>query len=76
MWQYYSPSLVIESEVFVPCVSLKDLMSDNKITKVDFLKIDTQGTDLKVFLRAEKTQKNYVMSIRSTVYEEIFYIST
>ena len=57
MWQYYLPSLVIESEVFVPCLSLKDLMSDNKITKIIFLEIDTQGTDLEVFLRAEKTKK-------------------
>ena len=51
------PSLVVESEVSVPCISLKDLMTDNKITKVDFLKIDTQGTDLKVLLSAGKDIK-------------------
>lgn len=56
-WSYYLPSLVVESEVSVPCISLKDLMTDNKITKVDFLKIDTQGTDLEVLLSAGKNIK-------------------
>jgi hypothetical protein len=70
MWQYYLPSLVIESEVSVPCVSLKDLMSDNKITKVDFLKIDTQGTDLKVLLSAGKDIKKIMSCVLEAPYSK------
>jgi FkbM family methyltransferase len=74
MWQYYLPSLVIESEVSVPCVSLKDLMSDNKITKVDFLKIDTQGTDLEVFLSAGKDTKKIMSCVLEVPYTKKFSI--
>jgi FkbM family methyltransferase len=40
--------LKVESIVFVPTIRLDTFMKLMKIDKVDFLKIDTQGTDLSV----------------------------
>ncbi len=52
IWKDYSPSQQVVEVVKVPCITLESLMVENTISKVDFIKIDTQGTDLEVLLSA------------------------
>ena len=39
----------IVEEVMVDCITLEELINELNIREIDFLKIDTQGTDLEVF---------------------------
>ncbi len=52
LWESHIQSLIIESEILVPCISLENLIKEFSIESVDFLKIDTQGNDLEVLLSA------------------------
>jgi FkbM family methyltransferase len=52
IWKDHISSLQVVEVVQVPCVTLKSFMVGNMITKVDFIKIDTQGMDLEVLLSA------------------------
>lgn len=42
----------IVEEIVVDCITLEELINQLHIDEIDFLKIDTQGTDLEVFLSA------------------------
>lgn len=52
IWKDYISSLQVVDVIQVPCLTLEKLMLENGITRVDFIKIDTQGTDLEVLLSA------------------------
>ena len=52
IWKDHISSLQVVEVVEVRCVTLKSLMVENRITKVDFIKIDTQGMDIEVLLSA------------------------
>ena len=65
LWSSYMQSLIVESEISVPCLTLENLIKENYIESVDFLKIDTQGTDLEVLLSAGKE----IHKIKSCVLE-------
>jgi len=52
IWKDHISSLQVVEVVQVRCVTLKSLMVENRITKVDFIKIDTQGMDIEVLLSA------------------------
>ena len=52
LWRTHLPSLVVESSIRVPCTTLEKIIQDSFWDRVDFLKIDVQGTDLAVFLSA------------------------
>jgi FkbM family methyltransferase len=58
IWKDYISSLQVVEVMQVPCVTLKSLMVENRIAKVDFIKIDTQGTDLEVLLSASAEISN------------------
>ena len=61
LWQNHLPSLILDYEILVDCTTLERIIIDNKLNKVDFIKIDTQGTDLSAFLSAG-TEINKIMS--------------
>jgi FkbM family methyltransferase len=65
LWYSHMQSLIVESEISVPCLTLETLINENSIESVDFLKIDTQGTDLEVLLSAG----NEIHKIKSCVLE-------
>jgi hypothetical protein len=46
------PGLQVSAEIQVECTTLESLLEDEGIKRVDFIKIDTQGNDLEVFLSA------------------------
>ena len=50
LWRHHLDGLVIDSKVQVECITLERIIQDFNLEKVDFLKIDTQGTDLSVLL--------------------------
>jgi len=52
LWYSHMQSLIVESEISVPCLTLENLFQEYSIDSVDFLKIDTQGNDLEVLLSA------------------------
>lgn len=52
LWKAYLSALVVQSKILVPCTTLEKIIQDSSWEKVDFLKIDVQGTDLAVFLSA------------------------
>lgn len=54
LWKSHESSLVEVSQIPVKCMTLEQVIRENSIGKVDFLKIDTQGTDLGVLLSAGK----------------------
>ena len=52
LWRTHLSALVVESSIPVPCTTLEKIIQDSLWERVDFLKIDVQGTDLAVFLSA------------------------
>lgn len=48
LWENHLPSLKEICTIDVPIISLRDLMEKHHISKIDFLKIDTQGSDFEV----------------------------
>tara|TARA_X000000368_G_scaffold164760_1_gene129943 strand:- start:651 stop:1415 length:765 start_codon:yes stop_codon:yes gene_type:complete len=65
LWKSHISGLEIKERVKVETSSLSDFIDINNIKEIDFLKIDTQGLDLEVFLSA----KNYINIINSAVLE-------
>lgn len=62
LWQSHLPNLVISQRISVECVTLEKIMKDHNLEKVDFLKIDTQGSDLSV-LRSAGSEISKIMSV-------------
>lgn len=52
LWVHHLPGLEVSTEIEVECCTLETLLMDLRIAAIDFLKIDTQGSDLEVFLSA------------------------
>ena len=52
LWDFHLSFMEIVEEVMVDCITLEELINELNIREIDFLKIDTQGTDLEVFLSA------------------------
>lgn len=52
LWESHLSQLSLEVELNVPCVPLEQVIKEYSIDRVDFIKIDTQGTDLEVLLSA------------------------
>jgi FkbM family methyltransferase len=50
LWENHLSQLRLEVELNVPCTTLEQIIREFSIDKVDFIKIDTQGTDLEVLL--------------------------
>ncbi len=51
---FYGDRYDVVQQVTVPRVSLDDWARDNKVARIDFLKIDTQGHDLEVLRGAQR----------------------
>jgi len=52
LWKFHLSNMVLDSKVLVDCTTLERIIQDHELNKIDFLKIDTQGTDLSVLLSA------------------------
>ena len=59
----YLEGIELDLETEVRCSTLEDLIQEFSISTVDFLKIDTQGSDLEVFLSAGKFLKNVKVAV-------------
>ena len=68
IWNDYVTSLEVAQEISVKCITLQQLILENKITKIDFLKIDTQGTDLDVLLSAGSEIKRIIACVLELPY--------
>lgn len=65
IWSYHLPLLEVISEIQVECKSLEEIFNSLDIVNVDFLKIDTQGTDLEVLMSAGR----YLKRVKALVIE-------
>jgi FkbM family methyltransferase len=63
LWRFHLPSLVIEKQIPVNCTTLEKIIQDSAWERVDFIKIDTQGTDLEVLLSAKKEMNKIVACV-------------
>jgi len=54
LWGYHLPGLKFDSKLSVECITLESLIQEYSLKRIDFLKIDTQGTDLEVLTSAGK----------------------
>ena len=59
----YLEGIEVDLETEVKCSTLEDLIREFSISTVDFLKIDTQGNDLEVFLSAGIFLKNVKLAV-------------
>ena len=59
----YLEGIEVDLETEVKCSTLEDLIREFNISAVDFLKIDTQGNDLEVFLSAGMFLKNIKVAV-------------
>jgi FkbM family methyltransferase len=65
LWEAHLPLMQIVSKVEVKCISLAELIICMQLQKIDFIKIDTQGTDLQVL----KSAGVHISKIMSCVLE-------
>jgi FkbM family methyltransferase len=70
LWRDYLESLEISQQILVECMTLEQLINEHKILKVDFLKIDTQGTDLGVLLSAGSQMKKIMSCVLEFPYSK------
>jgi FkbM family methyltransferase len=59
----YLDGIELDLETEVKCSTLEDIIQEFNINTVDFLKIDTQGSDLEVFLSAGEFLKNVKIAV-------------
>jgi len=70
IWNEYVTSLEVAQEIPVKCITLQSLMLENKIAVIDFLKIDTQGTDVDVLLSAGPEIKRIMACVLELPYSK------
>lgn len=54
---------IVEGETTAPATTLADAIRSQRLSHVDWLKIDTQGTDLKVFRSLPEDMRNGVLAV-------------
>ena len=59
----YLDGIELDTETEVECSTLENIIQEFNINEVDFLKIDTQGSDLEVFLSSGKFLKNIKIAV-------------
>jgi FkbM family methyltransferase len=57
IWIHHMPHMNIVETLEVPCITLEEIIEENFSDHIDFVKIDTQGTDLETLLSAGKNLK-------------------
>ena len=60
---YASRKVMKQNTLFVNCITIDYFVDKNKISKIDFLKIDTQGHSLEVLEGCKKTLESQIISI-------------
>ena len=63
LWRHHIASLKVEKQIKVNCTTLEEVIRDSSWDRVDFVKIDTQGTDLEVLLSANQELNKIVACV-------------
>ena len=53
----------VERRVVAPAITLNDALRKRGLTRIDWLKLDTQGTDLRLFLSLESKIRSRVLAV-------------
>jgi len=54
LWKYHLPGTKIIEQRKIKTITLENFLINNNLSKIDFVKVDTQGNDLSIILSANK----------------------